>query len=127
MTKGGIRIKAYKLLRKKKDGLLYPLFIHKQYSTPIGEWLQAECYPTKGFAVRKGYHCCFQPLAPHLKMKLSSGEERVWVECEVDDWESYDRPASQGGSWVLAQRMKIIRELSENEVIQLQAEYYGFA
>ena len=127
MTKGGIRIKAYKLLRKKKDGLLYPLFIHKQYSTPIGEWMQAECYPTKGFSVRTGWHCCFQPLAPHLKMKLSSGEERVWVECEVEDWESYDRPESQGGSWILAQRMKIIRELSDDEVIQLKAEYYGFA
>lgn len=103
-------------MRKKKDGLLYPLFIHKQYSTPIGEWLQAQCYPTKGFAVRTGWHCCFKPLAPHLKLQLSSGEQRVWVECEVEDWTSYDRPESQGGAWILAQRMKIIREISLEEV-----------
>lgn len=85
--------------------------------------MQAECYPTKGFAVRKGWHCCFQPLAPHLKMKLSSGEERVWVECEVEDWESYDRPESQGGAWILAQRMKIIRELSDGEVENIMMKY----
>ena len=41
-------MRAYKLLRKLSDGNLYPLFIHKTYSTPINEWMQAECYPTKG-------------------------------------------------------------------------------
>ena len=30
-------MKAYKLLRIKKDGNLYPLFINKTVSTPIGE------------------------------------------------------------------------------------------
>ena len=89
-------MKAYKLLRKKKDGKLYPLFINKTIPTPIGEWMQAEYYPTKGFAIRKGWHCCFEMNAPHLKMQLS-------------DWESYNRPESQGGAWILAQRMKIIR------------------
>lgn len=104
-------MKAYKLLRIKKDGKLYPLFINKTTPTPIGEWLPAECIPTKGFAVRKGWHCCFKPHAPHLKMKLSSGEQRVWVECEVEDWESYARPESQGGNWILAQKMKLIKIL----------------
>ena len=109
-------MKAYKLLRKLKDGNLYPLFIHKTYSTPIGEWMQAECFPTKGFAVRKGWHCCFKPLAPHLSIQLANGEQRVWVECEVEDIETYDRPKSQGGAWILAQRMKILREISLEEV-----------
>ena len=104
-------MKAYKLLRKKKDGKLYPLFINKTIPTPIGEWMQAEYYPTKGFAIRKGWHCCFEMTAPHLKMQLSNGEQRVWVEVEVEDWESYNRPESQGGAWILAQRMKIIREV----------------
>ena len=104
-------MKAYKLLRKKKDGKLYPLFINKTIPTPIGESMQAECYPTKGFAIRKGWHCCFEKNAPHLKMKLSNGEQRVWVEVEVEDWESYNRPESQGGAWILAQRMKIVREV----------------
>lgn len=106
-------MKAYKLLRVKKDGKLYPLFINKTVATPIGEWMEAECHPTKGFAVRKGWHCCFQPIAPHLKTQLSNGEQRVWVECEVEDWESYDRPESQGGSWILAQRMKIVKVIGD--------------
>ena len=115
-------MKAYKLLRKKKDGLLYPLFIDKKNSTPLDVWMQAECFPTKGFAVRQGWHCCFKPLAPHLKMKLKTGEERVWVECEVEDWASYDRPESQGGSWILTQRMKLVRELTNEEVLDILAQ-----
>lgn len=109
-------MKAYKLLRKLSDGKLYPLFIHKTYETPFDIWMQAECYPTKGFTIRKGWHCCFKPIAPHLSMKLANGEQRVWVECEVEDWESYNRPESQGGSWILAQKMKVVGELSEDEV-----------
>ena len=115
-------MKAYKLLRMKKDGKLYPLFINKTVSTPIGEWMEAECHPTKGFAVRKGYHCCFKPIAPHLKLTLANGEKRVWVECEVEDWEGYDRPISQGGAWVLAQKMKITKLLTLDEVDKIIKE-----
>lgn len=100
-------MKAYKLMRIKKDGLLYPLFIDKTTPTPIGVWLDAECHPTKGFAVRQGWHCCFTKHAPHLKSQLASGEQRVWVECEVEDYATYARPESQGGSWILAQRMMV--------------------
>ena len=111
---------AYKLLRELSDGKLYPLYINKTNSTPIGEWMQAECIPTKGFAVRHGWHCCFTPYAPHLKEQLANGERRVWVECEVEDIETYNRPESQGGKWILAQRMKIVRRLDfgEAEVIR---------
>ena len=114
-------MKAYKLLRKLKDGSLHPLFINKKEATPLGKWMEAECYPTKGFAVRQGWHCCFRPLAPHLSIKLSNGEQRVWVECEVEDYESYNRPESQGGAWILAQQMKIIRELTMDEVNNILA------
>ena len=96
--------------------------IVKTYPTPFNEWMQAECYPTKGFAVRQGWHCCFKPIAPHLSMHLANGEQRVWVECEVEDWESYNRPESQGGSWILAQRMKIVRELTDTEVDNILKE-----
>ncbi len=114
-------MKAYKLLRLlKKDGLLHPLFINKENPTPLGVWMRAECFPTKGFAVRKGFHCCFTPLAPHLKMKLSNGEQRVWVECDVEDWETYDRPESQGGAWILAQRMRLVRVISEEEADKIR-------
>lgn len=109
-------MKAYKLVRKKKDGKLYPLFINKTVPTPIGEWLNAECHPTKGFAVRKGWHCCFKPIAPHLKQQLSNGEMRVWVEVEVADYTTYKRSEKYGGDWILANKMKIIKELSLEEV-----------
>ena len=108
--------RAYKLVRVASDGLLHPLFINRQVPTPIGVWLDAELHPTKGFAVRKGWHCCFKPYAPHLKRHLSNGEDRVWVECEVEDWQSYNRPESQGGAWILAQRLKINRIIDDDEV-----------
>ena len=122
-------MKAYKLLRILKiDGKLHPLFINKSVPTPIGVWMDAECHPTKGFAIRCGWHCCFIPLAPHLKTELSNGEKRVWVECEVEDWESYDRPESQGGAWILAQKMKINRILTMEEVNEiLEANEKGVA
>ena len=113
-------MRAYKLLRKLRDGRLYPLFINKTAATPVGVWMQAECFPTKGFAIRKGWHCCFHPVSPHLKEKLSNGEQRVWVEVEVKDWKTYNRPESQGGTWILAQKMKIVRELDYSEVNNLK-------
>jgi len=99
-------MKAYKLIRKIKDGSLSPLFINKKSRIPVGVWMDAELNPTKGFAVRKGWHCTLTPEAPHL-----SKNKRVWVEVEVDDFEYFKRPESQGGTWVLAQRMQIVKEL----------------
>lgn len=100
-------MKAYKLMRLRKDGTLGSLFINRKEVYPIGIWLEAEFYPTKGFAERKGWHCCFEMNAPHLKEVLSNGEQRVWVKVDVEDYYTYDRPESQGGSWILANRMKI--------------------
>lgn len=97
---------AYKLIRKLKNGQLSPLFINKKSRIPIGIWLDAELFPTKGFSVRKGWHCTLQPYAPHL-----SDKNRVWVMVEVDDFEFYNRPDVQGGTWVLAQKMKVIGEI----------------
>jgi hypothetical protein len=97
---------AYKLIRKLKDGSLSPLFINRKSRTPLNIWLEAESHPTNGFAFRKGWHCTLEPIAPHL-----SKTNRVWVEVEVEDYVSHKRPLSQGGIWILAQRMKIIREL----------------
>ena len=111
---------AYKLMRLGKDGNVYPLFINKKEQTQFGVPLKAKCYPTKGFAVRQGWHCCFNPIAPHLKEKLASGERRVWVEVKVKDWESYDRPESQGGAWILAQMMKAVRCLTPDEIAEIR-------
>lgn len=97
-------MQGFKLFRLMKDGSLAPLFINKKQRIPVGEWLDAEDHPTKGFAHRPGWHCCLKPEAPHL-----SNKGRVWCEIEFDNYELFDRPASQGGQWVLAKKMKVIR------------------
>ena len=97
-------MKAYKLMRLRKDGTLGSLFINRKKILPIGEWLEYEDYPTKGYAHRPGWHCTFEPYAPHLKL-----DGRVWVEVEVNDIEIYARPQNQGGKWILAKWMKVIK------------------
>lgn len=99
---------AYKLIRKLRDGSLSSLFINKKNRLPIGVWLNAESYPTKGYQNRAGWHCTLKPNAPHLSMK-----NRVWVEVEVCNYEFLNRPISQGGTWILAQKMKINKEIEQ--------------
>lgn len=94
---------AYKLLRLRKDGSLGPLFINRRMRVPVGEWLSAENHPTKGYAVRQGWHATTAPVAPHL-----STRGRVWARVEVADYTVLVRPTTQGGEWLLAQRMKVI-------------------
>lgn len=93
---------AYKLVRQRKNNTLASLFINPKDTLLLGQWLQAEFFPTKGFTPRFGWHCTLKPIAPHLSKK-----GRVWVEVEIEDCEFYNRPESQGGTWVLAKRMKI--------------------
>lgn len=112
-------MKAYKLVREKKDGKLYPLFIDKTRPYILGEKREAEYIPTKGFAPRFGFHCCFKPYAPHLKTTLANGEKRVWIECNVNNYETYDRPESQGGEWILAKELTAIKKLSFEEVYNM--------
>jgi hypothetical protein len=94
---------AWKLFRLRKDGSLGPLFINRKQRVPIGEWLDAEEHPTKGFAFRPGWHCCSERNAPHLS-KIG----RVWVKVEIEDYQEIQRPERQGGVWFLANRMKVI-------------------
>jgi hypothetical protein len=86
-----------------KDGSLSSLFIGKRNRLPLGKWLKAECLPTKGFAVRPGWHCTREPIAPHLSTK-----DRVWVKVEIKNYTELRRPISQGGVWYLADKMKIL-------------------
>ncbi len=97
---------AYKLMRKMKDGYS-PLFINKRQRIQPDTWLTAEQHKTKGFAYRPGWHCCKTPNAPHL-----SERNRVWVKIEIKDYTEYARPESQGGSWLLANKMRIIGEIN---------------
>lgn len=102
-------MKAYKLFRQTKDGNITSLFINKKRRLPIGEWMDHENIPTKGFAVRPGWHCTAQPHAPHLKERLANGEVRVWREVEMQDYTEEIRPESQGGKWFLAKRIRILK------------------
>lgn len=98
---------VYKLLRKRKDGSLGPLFINAKLRIPVGEWLEAEEHPTRGYAFRPGWHCTAEPKAPHLSEK-----GRVWAKVEIRDFTEMRRPASQGGLWYLANQMKVVKVLS---------------
>ncbi len=99
---------AWKLFRELKTGEITSLFINKCVRLPINEWLEGDCYPTKGFAVRPGWHCTAQPVAPHLKMRLASGEKRVWKKVLMLDYTEELRPENQGGLWYLANKIKIL-------------------
>lgn len=99
-------MRAFKLVRELSSGELSPLFINVKLRLPLNEWMEAEEHPTKGFAVRKGWHCTAQPHAPHLSIK-----GRVWIEVEIDDFAELQRPECQGGLWYLAQQMKVTKIL----------------
>lgn len=98
---------AYKLFRRKRDGSLGPLFINRALTLQVGRWYKAETHPTKGFALRPGWHAMEQPVAPHLKTSLKSGEKRIWCKVSLLGVIPHQRPASQGANWFLAQWLRI--------------------
>lgn len=100
---------GYKLFKVRKDGSIGPLFINARQRIPVGEWLPAGDHKTKGFAHRPGWHLCKKPVAPHLKML----DNRRWFIVEYSDAETYSRPESQGGEWILAQHMRVICSLDQ--------------
>jgi len=97
--------KAYKLFTLRRDGTLGPLFINRRQRIPYDTWLPALNYPTKGYKVRPGWHVTKTPLAPHLSKK-----GRVWRAVEITDFKKLERPASQGGTWLLANWMRVLPE-----------------
>ena len=94
---------GYKLFSLKKDGSIGPLFINKRMRLSLGQWYNAEAHPTKGYAVRPGWHILAAPSAPHL-----SKRGRVWARVEFQGAVAYRRPEAQGGLWYLAQRMRVL-------------------
>jgi hypothetical protein len=98
---------AYKLLHKRKNGSLGPLFINRKQIIPIGEWLKSEFHPTPGYAIRPGWHTVNNPIAPHLSKK-----NRVWCKVEIEDFITLKRPESQGGIWYLSNKIKILEEIN---------------
>ncbi|QUL77243.1 hypothetical protein A71_89 [Escherichia phage A7_1] len=107
-------IVAYKLFRVRKDGTIGPLFINRSLVVEKNKWMEAENHPTRGFSVRPGWHCTLKPEAPHLKTNLKSGEIRKWFKVEVQGIVNFQRPESQGGTWVLAERLRVLEEVSSS-------------
>lgn len=95
---------AYKLLRLRRDGTLGPLFINRRQVIPVGVWLNAEDHPTPGYAHRPGWHAAKDPVAPHLSKK-----GRVWARVQLSQAQELKRPASQGTTWLLARKMKVLK------------------
>ena len=98
---------GYKLFRVRRDGTLGSLFINKRQVVIPNIWLQAKCYPTKGFKVRPGFHVCPQPSAPHLKTNPKHGK-RVWMKVEMLGYREEMRPQAQGGLWFLADHIRVV-------------------
>lgn len=100
-----MRSKAgWKLFKRRADGSLGPLFINARLRVPVGVWMQAEDHPTKGYAHRPGWHATYAPVAPHLRQD----GDRVWCRVLLQGCQDFQRPESQGGIWVLAQRLKVL-------------------
>jgi hypothetical protein len=97
---------AYKLFTKRANKTLGPLFINRRQVIELGKWLRAEAHKTKGFAFRPGWHASVKKSAPHLSKK-----GRVWCRVDVRNFETYNRPKSQGGQWVIAKRIKVLEVL----------------
>ena len=95
---------GYKLFRQRKDGTLGPLFINARLRVPVGTWLPAEDHPTKGYAHRPGWHILPRPEADHLRQ----GGDRVWAKVEFKDYRPQQRPEHQGGTWFLAEQMRVL-------------------
>lgn len=107
-------MKAFKLVRKRKDGY-FPLYVLAKKKFPVGEWIEAECGElTKNgkvksklgeLAYRPGFHLCEIPHEVHIggKSKGSGGkvdylpDDLVWVEVEFSDSINYQMLAEENG------------------------------
>ena len=137
--------KGYKLFETPDGKTLFPLFIGKTKQTPMNEWVPAEIIPTKSFATRPGWHLnCELPTAVHLmsadgtyKSQRGKRFKRVWCEVEyaadIDYTEEvqklpkkcfvdklpergfYNFKESGNRLWVIADRIRITKVLTENE------------
>lgn len=95
---------GWKLFRLRKDGSLGPLFINCRQRLQVGVAYTAEAHRTPGYAFRPGWHVCSEMNAPHL-----SKRNRVWCRVEISGKiDEHQRPASQGGLWFTAEKMRIL-------------------
>lgn len=98
---------AYKLLEIDEKGEIHSMFINKDKPLELLKLYNAEMFPTKGFAPRKGFHAVSVPDAPWLKSadgtykSSRKGFKRVWAQVaicndEALEGECYNPPLSYG-------------------------------
>ena len=144
--------KGFKLFEMDDKGDLHALFIDKRTTMPIGSWIKAGVFPTKGFSVRPGFHIGEICSAPWLmsadgtyKSQRSKKWKRVWAEVEYiancnyteevkdmpgkcmknelpSDGFYFFREAGVGRIWIIADQMRITRILSEEERLEILKE-----
>jgi hypothetical protein len=109
-----------KVLNKRKDGSLSPLFHEKNKRFEEGVWHKFESdliHPTKttkegkprssaNLAYRPGFYG--GPKTPQIKMGKVGGQNRVKREVAFRNWTTIKRPAKQGGEWYLSAEMMIL-------------------
>jgi len=110
-------IKGYKLFRLRKDGTIGPLFINASQRIEVGKWYEAEDHPTPGYQRRPGWHATLKPVAPHLCER-----NRVWCEVRLTGCSRFNRPQSQGGTWVLARKIKVVQVFKDGLPLELRRE-----
>ena len=144
--------KGYKLFEADEYGNLYALFIDKNTVMPVGKWLKAGIFPTPKFSVRPGFHIGEICSAPWLmsadgtyKSQRRKNWRRVWAEVEYIADNDYTevvknlpskcmkdqlplngfyffKEAGVGRIWIIADKMRIVRVLSENERMNILKE-----
>lgn len=135
---------GFKLFEMDDKGNLHALFIDKHTIMPINSWMKAGIFPTKGFSVRPGFHIGQICSAPWLmsadgtyKSQRGKKFKRVWCEVEyvadidytkevqnlpkkcftdrLPDNGFYNFKESGDRLWVIADRIRITKILSEKE------------
>ena len=109
-----------KVMNKRPDGTLSPLFHEKNRRFNEGVWHKFEAelkHPTKvdkkgnprssaNLAYRPGLYGGTK--TPQIKMGKVSGQNRVKRDVAFRNWTTIKRPANQGGKWYLAAEMMVL-------------------
>jgi hypothetical protein len=102
---------GYKLFRVRRDGSLGSLFINRRARLVVGGEYISGVHPTKGFAVRPGWHITAAPRVPHLSTK-----GRMWFRVAFrGNVVEHVRPVSQGGLWYTAKYIKILNPVRTHQ------------
>lgn len=103
-------ITAYKLVQKI-DGEYYSTKVNTSQPLPKNEWLQAEYHKTDGMPTVIGWNAMTFPDYAYPK------GNKVFVEVLMENYIVIKRPYTPNPDWVRGQRMKIVREVLDHELI----------